>query len=77
MQEVYLMSNFTPEDGNMDAVLTPDQIACRLNFTSRTITKWLRDGYLKGFKLNGKWRMRKSDLDRFIADPPKYPDKQK
>lgn len=47
-------------------LLTPAQIALRLQLNERTITQWLRRGYLRGFKLGKEWRVNPRDLDAFL-----------
>ena len=47
-------------------LLTPAQIAQRLQLNERTITQWLRMGYLRGFKLGKEWRVAPSDLQDFM-----------
>jgi excisionase family DNA binding protein len=34
-----------------EQLLTPPQVADRLQIHERTVTRWLRDGNLRGFKL--------------------------
>ncbi len=38
-----------------DALLTPGQVAERLQLQERTVTRWMRTGYLRGFKLGKEW----------------------
>ncbi len=47
-------------------LLTPAQIAQRLQLNERTITQWLRKGYLRGFKLGKEWRIYQDDLNAFL-----------
>ena len=49
-----------------DKLLTPAQVAERLQIHERTVTRWLRDGYLRGFKLGKEWRIAPSDLELFM-----------
>ncbi len=49
-----------------DTLLTPDQVAERLQLQERTVTRWLRTGYLRGFKLGKEWRVSSEDLRSFI-----------
>ncbi len=49
-----------------DALLTPSQVAERLQLQERTVTRWLRTGYLRGFKLGKEWRVSSEDLRSFI-----------
>jgi excisionase family DNA binding protein len=49
-----------------DPLLTPSQVAERLQLKERTVTRWLRAGYLRGFKLGKEWRVSPEDLRAFI-----------
>ncbi len=49
-----------------DTLLTPVQVAERLQLQERTVTRWLRTGYLRGFKLGKEWRVSSEDLRSFI-----------
>ncbi len=49
-----------------ETLLTPAQVAERLQVNERTVTRWLRDGYLRGYKLGKEWRVSPGDLQRFI-----------
>jgi len=49
-----------------DALLTPGQVAERLQLQERTVTRWLRTGYLRGFKLGKEWRVSSENLRSFI-----------
>ena len=51
-----------------EQLLTPTQIAERLQIHERTVTRWLRDGYMRGFKLGKEWRNDPSDLQVFIEN---------
>jgi excisionase family DNA binding protein len=52
------------EDLNL---LTPEQVAERLNVSRITVMKWLRQGKIAGRKLGGKiWRVHPDDLQAFI-----------
>jgi excisionase family DNA binding protein len=51
-----------------ERLLTPEQVAQRLQLSQITIIHWLRAKKLPGVKLGGKlWRARESDLLHFIA----------
>ncbi len=47
-------------------LLTPTDVAKRLQMNERTVTLWLRNGYLRGFKIGKEWRVSDVDLDAFI-----------
>ncbi len=49
-----------------EKLLTPAQVADRLQIHERTVTRWLRDGYLRGFKLGKEWRIGPADLSAFM-----------
>ncbi len=41
--------------------------------TLSTVTRWLRDGYLRGFKLGKEWRIAPSDLRAFMEEHANQP----
>ena len=47
-------------------LLTPAQVADRLQVNERTVTRWLRDCYLRGYKLGKEWRISPEDLQHFV-----------
>ena len=48
-------------------LLTPSQVANRLQMNERTVTMWLRMGHLRGFKLSiKKWLVSSRDLEAFL-----------
>ncbi len=49
-----------------EKLLTPTDVAERLQLQERTVTRWLRTGYLRGFKLGKEWRISPEDLYSFI-----------
>ncbi len=49
-----------------EKLLTPPQVAGLLQIHERTVTRWLRDHYLRGFKLGKEWRISPTDLRSFI-----------
>jgi excisionase family DNA binding protein len=50
----------------MERLLNPKEAAKMMAVTSRTIKEWLRRGELTGVKIKNMWRVRESDLERFI-----------
>jgi excisionase family DNA binding protein len=50
----------------MERLLTPREAAKIVAVTPRTIKEWLRRGELAGIKIRHMWRIRASDLERFI-----------
>ena len=56
-----------------EKLLTPAQVADRLQIHERTVTRWLRGGYLRGFKLGKEWRIAPSDLRAFMEEHANQP----
>ncbi len=56
-----------------EKLLTPAQVADRLQIHERTVTRWLRGGYLRGFKLGKEWRIAPSDLHAFMDSHANQP----
>ena len=52
-----------------DQLLTPEQVAARLQMSPLTVMHWLRTGQLPGVKLAKFWRVRTSDLQAFLHGP--------
>lgn len=50
-----------------DVILSPEEAARYLKVDLHTIYRNLRRGKLPGGKVGRQWRIRKSDLDRFLA----------
>ena len=55
----------------MERLLTPKEAAKIMAVSPRTIKEWLRRGEMGGLKIRHMWRIRASDLERFIqqGDP--------
>ncbi len=51
---------------NNDKLLTPVDIAKRLQVNERTVTQWLRKGHLRGFKVGKEWRVSVKDLEALL-----------
>ena len=47
-------------------LLTPAQVADLLQVKERTVTLWLRNGYLRGYKLGKEWRVAPQALELFL-----------
>ncbi len=56
-----------------DKLLTPPQVAQRLQMNERTVTQWLRQGHLRGFKIGKEWRVSARDLDNFLEQSANVP----
>ncbi len=51
---------------NDEKLLTPTDVANRLQVHERTVTVWLRKGHLRGFKVGKEWRISSDDLQAFL-----------
>ena len=49
-----------------EKLLTPAQVAERLQITERTVYEWIRGGKLTALKLGRLWRIRQDDLEAFL-----------
>jgi excisionase family DNA binding protein len=47
-------------------LLTPQQVAERLQVQVQTVVRWLRSGQLRGTKFGRLWRVTEPDLHAFI-----------
>lgn len=47
-------------------LLTPHQVAERLQISPRTVVEWLRMGWLKGVKARHLWRIQEEELAAFL-----------
>ncbi len=56
-----------------DKLLTPPQVAQRLQVNERTVTQWLRRGHLRGFKIGKEWRVSSRDLEAFLEQSANVP----
>ena len=56
-----------------DKLLTPPQVAQRLQVNERTVTQWLRRGHLRGFKIGKEWRVSSHDLEAFLEQSANVP----
>ncbi len=51
---------------NSEKLLTPADVADRLQVNERTVTQWLRKGHLGGFKVGKEWRISPDGLQAFL-----------
>ncbi len=51
---------------NDKKLLTPLDVADRLQVNERTVNIWLRKGRLRGFKIGKEWRISPDDLQAFL-----------
>ncbi len=56
-----------------DKLLTPPQVAQQLQVNERTVTTWLRQGRLRGFKIGKEWRVSARDLGDFVEQSANVP----
>ncbi len=49
-----------------EKLLTPAQVAERLQITERTVYEWIRGGKVTALKLGRLWRIRQDDLEAFL-----------
>ncbi len=58
---------------NNEKLLTPVDVANRLQVNERTVTQWLRRGFLRGFKIGKEWRVSSRDLEAFLEQSANVP----
>ena len=51
-----------------DKLLTSEQVAQILQVHPFTVLKYIKAGKLKGIKLGRVWRIRESDMERFLEE---------
>ncbi len=56
-----------------EKLMTPPQVARRLQVNERTVTQWLRKGHLRGFKIGKEWRISPRDLEVFLEQSANVP----
>jgi excisionase family DNA binding protein len=50
--------------------LSSQRVAETLEISHETVNRWLREGILKGTKVGKQWRVRESELLRFLSIQP-------
>jgi excisionase family DNA binding protein len=53
-----------------ERLFSVEETAERLGVSKYTISDWIKAGRLKGFKIGKFWRVKESDLQAFIDNPP-------
>ena len=53
-----------------ERLFSAEEVAERLGMSKYTITEWLKAGRLRGVKIGKYWRVKESDLQAFIDNPP-------
>jgi len=51
-----------------DEYLTIDQVAELLKVSAKTIRRLVRRSEIPGFKVGGQWRIKRADIDEWVAD---------
>jgi excisionase family DNA binding protein len=51
----------------MEILLAPEEAAARISVSPRSIREWLRKGKIKGVKAGRLWRIRETELERFLG----------
>lgn len=50
-----------------DEILTLEEVASILQISMSTVRKLIKTGELKAKKVRGQWRVRRSDIDAYMA----------
>ncbi len=53
----------------MEGTYNINDLALMTGFTTRTLRTYLKEGLLKGEKLNGIWQFSAEEIDRFFREP--------
>ncbi len=56
----------------MEKYYSTEDVAEILGFKEKTVREWLRTGKLKGKKVGRLWRVKESDLEKFINSEEKF-----
>ena len=59
-----------------DKLLTIEEVAEILRVSSRSVNRYIESGRLKASKL-GVWRIKQSDLDKFLEDTSNFKNKKR
>jgi excisionase family DNA binding protein len=51
---------------SQERLLSPNNVAERLNISPLTVRRWLKAGKMKGVRVGRLWRVRESDLEAFL-----------
>jgi excisionase family DNA binding protein len=52
----------------LDKLYTTQEVSKILRVSLQTVGNWLRSGKIKGSKVGKGWRIKKSELERFMND---------
>ena len=50
----------------MNEILTLDEMKKYLRVHEMTLYRWVKNGIVPGFKVGGRWRFKKSEVDAWI-----------
>ena len=50
----------------MDNLMTPEQVAEKLQVKRRTVISWLQHGKLQGVRVGNLWRVKPEQVEQFI-----------
>ena len=50
----------------MNNLLTPEQVAEKLQLSLITVKRWLTSGKLPGYKVGRQWRISEEQLQKFV-----------
>ncbi len=50
-----------------DSLLTTEDVLSYLRINARTVYRLIRDGDLRAVRVGRQWRVRRQDLERFVA----------
>lgn len=56
-----------PEQGTARTWMTIEEVATRLEVTTRSVNNYIKKGELEAFKMGGRWRITEEALQKFIA----------
>lgn len=59
-----------------ESLLTPEQVAKRLNLSQGAVTRALREGRIPGYKVLGVWRISCAELEDWIESQRVRPSRQ-
>jgi len=49
-------------------ILTAKEVAQELGLNERTVRRMLSKGIIKGFRIGGRWRINRTDLNAFMEE---------
>lgn len=52
--------------GDLQTILTPEEVADLLRMNKAAIYRWLNEGYLPGHKIGNNWRILRDDLHEWM-----------